>query len=140
VVTVPGPISDGAADELAAVWADLQAFGEQIEGVPLAELRDRLTEFEARILDVVRPDLAETPDDAGGSTATSGAPDGGGSSGTSASPSGASATTSGGAAGTTAATTTSGETSAATTSDAPAAEPTTAAGAAEPTDAASPSG
>ena len=40
--------------ELSAIWAELQAFGEQIEGVPLAELKDRLTEFEERILGVVR--------------------------------------------------------------------------------------
>ena len=58
VVTLPGPLSDADMAELSAIWAELQEFGEQIEGVPLAELRDRLTEFEARILDVVRP--AET--------------------------------------------------------------------------------
>jgi putative peptide zinc metalloprotease protein len=56
VVTVPGPLSDTAAGELAAVWEDLRAFGERIEGVPLAELRNRLTEFEERILAVVRED------------------------------------------------------------------------------------
>ncbi len=77
--------------ELAAIWAELQAFGEQIEDVPLAELRDRLTEFEARILDVVRADRhrgAATGDGrrtTGGGTGVSGSPgdqdDGSGSSG-----------------------------------------------------------
>jgi putative peptide zinc metalloprotease protein len=56
VVTVPGPLSETAAGELAEVWEELRAFGEQIEGVPLSELRDRLTEFEERILAVVRED------------------------------------------------------------------------------------
>ena len=60
VVSLPGPLSDGGQAELAAIWAELQAFGEQIEDVPLAELRDRLTEFEARILDVVRESTPET--------------------------------------------------------------------------------
>ena len=75
VVTLPGAAQRRTAQaELAAIWAELQAFGEQIEGVPLAELRDRLTEFEARILDVVRPGrrgLRRTPPAA--ATATSGA-------------------------------------------------------------------
>ena len=52
--------------ELAAIWADLQAFGERIEGVPLAELRDRLTEFENRILDVVQQESAGSPAEADG--------------------------------------------------------------------------
>jgi len=68
VVTVPGPLSDAATQELSAIWAELQEFGEQIEGLPLAELRDRLTDFEARILDVVRPDLTEAPAESPAST------------------------------------------------------------------------
>jgi putative peptide zinc metalloprotease protein len=58
VVSTPGPLSDGGMARLAQVWDELRAFGEQIEGVPLAELRDRLTEFEQRILEVVRADTA----------------------------------------------------------------------------------
>jgi putative peptide zinc metalloprotease protein len=81
VVTVPGPLSDEAAQELAAIWAELQAFGVQIEGVPLAELRDRLTDFEARILDVVRPDMTTAPEDTSGVPETSGVTDGRSSSG-----------------------------------------------------------
>ncbi|TFV73901.1 M50 family peptidase [Blastococcus sp. CT_GayMR19] len=59
VVSLPGELSEDGTRYLAAIWAELAEFGEQIEGVPLAELRDRLTEFETRILDVVRAD-AET--------------------------------------------------------------------------------
>jgi putative peptide zinc metalloprotease protein len=58
VVSTPGPLSDGAMARLAQVWEELRAFGGQIDGVPLAELRDRLTEYEQRILDVVRTDTA----------------------------------------------------------------------------------
>jgi putative peptide zinc metalloprotease protein len=72
VVSLPGPLSDDGARDLAAIWAGLAAFGEQIEGVPLAELRDRLTEFEARILAVVR-EQAQAPASPDGSAATDGA-------------------------------------------------------------------
>ena len=56
VVTLEGPLSEDGARELAAIWAELAEFGEQIEDVPLDELRDRLTAYEARILEVVRAD------------------------------------------------------------------------------------
>jgi putative peptide zinc metalloprotease protein len=54
VVSLPGQLSAAGERALAQIWAELQEFGEGIEDVPLAELRDRLTEFEARILDVVQ--------------------------------------------------------------------------------------
>jgi putative peptide zinc metalloprotease protein len=71
VVSLPGPLSDDGARDLAAIWAELAEFGEHVEGVPLAELRVRLTEFEARIIAVVREHTAVpepgdgTPDDDG---------------------------------------------------------------------------
>jgi putative peptide zinc metalloprotease protein len=65
VVSVPGPLGEDAARELAAIWEELREFGENIEDVPLSELRDRLTEFEARILDVVREETEGTPTEAG---------------------------------------------------------------------------
>jgi putative peptide zinc metalloprotease protein len=58
VVSLPGPLSDDGTRQLAAIWTELQAFGAQIEGLPLAELRGRLTQFEQRILTVVRQDSA----------------------------------------------------------------------------------
>ncbi len=54
VVTLPASLSPDAEQQLAAVWAELAAFGEQIEGVPLSELQSRLDGFEARILAVVQ--------------------------------------------------------------------------------------
>jgi putative peptide zinc metalloprotease protein len=117
VVSVPGPLGAAGTQELAAIWAELQAFGERIEGVPLAELRSRLTEFEQRILTVVREDAAEAPEDgdagpadsadadpaddgssAGGSATStrSSAPGGAGSTGSPAGPTTGAATPSGG--------------------------------------------
>jgi putative peptide zinc metalloprotease protein len=73
VVSVPGPLGEAGMQELAAIWEELRVFGEQIEDVPLAELRDRLTAFEARILDVVRENTPETalPDGHSPETGTS---------------------------------------------------------------------
>jgi putative peptide zinc metalloprotease protein len=87
VVSTPGPLSEGGMARLAEVWEQLRAFGDQIEGVPLAELRDRLTGFEQRILDVVRADTAPAdgseatdptgaePADPATATSTTGSPD-----------------------------------------------------------------
>ena len=141
VVTVPGPLSDAATQQLAAIWADLQEFGAQIEGVPLSELRTRLNGFEARILDVVRPEVTEAP---ATTTATSGAAGGSTSAGAPVTTSGAraSGTTGAAATGTAAepsATGSSGTTSGPPpTSASPTAEATPAAGTADPT--ATPSG
>jgi len=134
VVTVPGPLSDTATESLTAIWAELQAFGEQIEGVPLAELRDRLSDFEARILDVVRPDLTEAPAGTGGATPTSAAPTGGPSAGSTGTTSRTPTTTPGGssAPGTTESGTSS-TTSAVPTSDAPATGSASASGTADGT-------
>lgn len=85
VVSLPGPLSEDGARRLADIWAELEAFGDRIEGMPLAEIRDRLTEFERRILTVVQEDAAvadragttsATPTEDAGSTAptTGGAP------------------------------------------------------------------
>jgi putative peptide zinc metalloprotease protein len=74
VVTVPGPLSDAAAADLAQVWEELRAFGERIDDVPLSELRDRLTEFEERILAVVRKDAEKGAAPSEGTADPSGAP------------------------------------------------------------------
>jgi putative peptide zinc metalloprotease protein len=79
VVSLPGELGEDGQRALAEVWADLQEFGEGIEGVPLAELRDRLTEFEQRILEVVQQEGTETgtsaeAGDTGTEPTTGGAP------------------------------------------------------------------
>ncbi|MGY1808352.1 hypothetical protein ACI8AF_13360 [Blastococcus sp. SYSU D00669] len=81
VVSVPGPLGEEAGRELAAVWAELRAFGEQIAGLSLSELRDRLTEFEERILAVVQQAAEEQPPEqaatGSGSATPTGTPSGG---------------------------------------------------------------
>ncbi|MDP9390690.1 MAG: hypothetical protein M3P89_04725, partial [Actinomycetota bacterium] len=85
VVSLPGALSEDAARDLDAIWAELAEFGKNIEDVPLAELRARLTEFESRILAVVqtegvpadRPEGGATDEDAADAEPTgSSAPDG----------------------------------------------------------------
>jgi putative peptide zinc metalloprotease protein len=143
VVSLPGPLSDDGARDLAAIWAELAEFGEHIEGVPLAELRTRLTEFEARILAVVR-EHAEVPEPGDGTAEDGGSsPDGT----EDAEPTGGAATPTTGAGG--AATSgspgtsagSSGNGAATTSSPSPTSEPAASSSAvAEPTASASPSG
>ena len=128
VVTVPGPLDEADTAELAAIWAELQAFGEQIEGVPLAELKDRLTEFEARILGVVRPEGTDPAVAPTSSSETSGAGSSGTAARTTAAPAATGASTTDPA---TEATTTSAPTSAEPTTEAPTTASSTAAGTAE---------
>jgi putative peptide zinc metalloprotease protein len=54
VVSLDGPLDADGQRELAAIWAELQQLAEAVPTMPLAELRDRLDEYEARIVDVVR--------------------------------------------------------------------------------------
>jgi putative peptide zinc metalloprotease protein len=64
VVSLPGELSADGQEALAEIWAELHEFGGSIRDVPLAELRDRLTEFEERILQVVQEhgeDVGEQP-------------------------------------------------------------------------------
>jgi putative peptide zinc metalloprotease protein len=103
VVSVPGALTDAQNAQLAAVWKELQAFGTHIQDVPLAELRSRLSEYEARILDVVRPAATGASESAGSATPTSSATGTGtaGFSDAPASTGGASATKAGASGGTT---------------------------------------
>ena len=84
VVSVPGALDDEGARELAALWEELGAFAEDIEGLSLSEIRNRLTEYEERILDIVR-EHADAPAAPGGpapaGTDAPGAGDGAGSPG-----------------------------------------------------------
>ncbi|MDP9460467.1 MAG: hypothetical protein M3Q22_09530, partial [Actinomycetota bacterium] len=68
VVSLPGALSEDAARDLDAIWAELAEFGKNIEDVPLAELRARLTEFESRILAVVQTEGVPADRAVGGAT------------------------------------------------------------------------
>ncbi|RBY90444.1 hypothetical protein DQ244_13475 [Blastococcus sp. TBT05-19] len=74
VLTVPGPLEGDAARELEAIWAELQEFGRQLQGLPLAEIRDRLTAFEQRIAEVVRSEAPPREEDAPAGTTPPGTP------------------------------------------------------------------
>jgi putative peptide zinc metalloprotease protein len=60
VVSLPGELGADGQQALAEIWAELQEFGAGIEDVPLAELRDRLTGFEERILAVVQEQAVDS--------------------------------------------------------------------------------
>ena len=59
-ITLDGPLSDEAMEQLDAIWAELAAFGQDIASIPLDELQDRLDEFEEAILAVIEADQPGT--------------------------------------------------------------------------------
>ncbi len=61
VLTLDGPLSEDSTAALAALWEEIAAFGASIQDVPLSELQARLTEYEARILEIVQSDTAAVP-------------------------------------------------------------------------------
>ena len=58
VVSLAGPLSAQSMADLAELWKEISAFGASIEGVPLSELQERLTEYERQILAIVQQDPA----------------------------------------------------------------------------------
>ena len=70
VVTVDGPLGDAAAAELEALWQEIAAYGESLEGLSLSEIRAALTEYERRILDVVGAQTQQTQQSQASATAS----------------------------------------------------------------------
>ncbi len=62
-VTLDGPLSEASTRELNELWREIAAYGTNIATVPLNEIRDRLTEFESKILDIIEADQASRTDD-----------------------------------------------------------------------------
>ena len=62
-VTLDGPLSAASTRELNELWREIAAFGTNIATVPLNEIRDRLTEFESKILDIIEADKASRSED-----------------------------------------------------------------------------
>ncbi len=54
VVSLDGPLDADGQRQLAAIWAELQDLAAAVPSMSLAELRDRLGEYESRIVEVVR--------------------------------------------------------------------------------------
>ncbi|MDQ3422479.1 MAG: hypothetical protein M3510_03665, partial [Actinomycetota bacterium] len=57
VLTLPGVPSDATLAELEALWAEIMEFGGNLEGLSIEEVRARLTEYEAQLLEVVKDEI-----------------------------------------------------------------------------------
>jgi putative peptide zinc metalloprotease protein len=91
VVSLPGRLDAAGTQKLDDIWAQLQDFAKNIDGVPLSELRARLTDFESQILGVVQQAGGTTTGTDAGTTASTAPVATDGSGGTTA-PGGAAAT------------------------------------------------
>lgn len=65
VVTLEGPLSDAGMAELTRLWQQIARFGENIEGMPLSELRARLTAYEVQILQILQKDPGSSAEPSG---------------------------------------------------------------------------
>ena len=62
VLTLDGPLSDTGMAALQAVWAQVQQFGQTIQGVPLDQIQSTLAGYEQQIVDIVEAEShGETP-------------------------------------------------------------------------------
>jgi putative peptide zinc metalloprotease protein len=56
LVTVDRPLTDEARAQVEALWSDIAAFGESLDGLAFADIRARLTSFEQQLLDIIERD------------------------------------------------------------------------------------
>ncbi|GII25732.1 hypothetical protein [Planosporangium mesophilum] len=70
VVTIPHALSPDAMARLNALWAQIQAFADTIENVPLAQIQAELQKFQSAILAIVTADLGLSPSGSAGPSAT----------------------------------------------------------------------
>jgi putative peptide zinc metalloprotease protein len=68
VVTLPGELGQTAMDDLARIWDEIKAFGDNIEGVPLSDLQAHLEGYKTRIVAIIERDAEQ-----GSTTTTSNA-------------------------------------------------------------------
>ena len=61
VITLDGPLSEASRVELEALWAEIAEFADNIKGVPLSELKDRLAAYREQIAQIVQDDPAASP-------------------------------------------------------------------------------
>lgn len=57
MLTLPGVPSDATLAELEALWAEIMEFGGNLEGLNIEQVRARLTEYEAQLLEVVKDEI-----------------------------------------------------------------------------------
>lgn len=60
VLPLPDGLSADATAELEALWAQIMSFAQDLDDVPLAELRARLEDYKAAVLSVVEQDVARS--------------------------------------------------------------------------------
>jgi putative peptide zinc metalloprotease protein len=56
VVTVDRPLTDEASAQIEALWREIAAFGESLDGLAFADIRARLTSFEQQLLEIIERD------------------------------------------------------------------------------------
>jgi putative peptide zinc metalloprotease protein len=76
VITLDGPLSEAGRAALDELWQEITAFAESIRGVPLDELQQRLTDYRARIAQIVQsdPNAGAGPAEGGTETEQTGEP------------------------------------------------------------------
>jgi len=72
VITVDRPLTDEARAQVAALWSEIAAFGESLDGLTFADIRARLTNFEQQLLDIIERDqgLGQDPQPSPSASAT----------------------------------------------------------------------
>ena len=72
VVTVDRPLTDEARAQVEALWSEIAAFGESLDGLAFADIRARLTSFEQQLLDIIERDqgLSQDPHSTTSASAT----------------------------------------------------------------------
>jgi putative peptide zinc metalloprotease protein len=78
VLTVDRPLTDEARAQLEALWSEIAAFGESLEGLAFADIRARLTSFEQQLLGIIERDLGlgQVPNSTTSASATEEEPSG----------------------------------------------------------------
>ena len=62
VLTLDGPLSETGMSAIAAVWAQIQQFGQTLDQVPLSQIQATLAGYEQQIVDIVEAESAgQTP-------------------------------------------------------------------------------
>ena len=72
VVTVDRPLTDEARAQVEALWSEIAAFGESLDGLAFADIRARLTSFEQQLLDIIEREqgLGQDPQSTTSASAT----------------------------------------------------------------------
>jgi putative peptide zinc metalloprotease protein len=72
VVTIDRPLGDGARAQVEALWKQMVAFGEALEGLSFAEIQARLSSYEQQLLTIIERDqgLGQTPRSTASASAT----------------------------------------------------------------------